>query len=257
MPHRLLNTLLFFPSRHIGSTPAASGLAFEDMSIPTADGETLHGWWISRRAGPPLLGHVLLFHGNAGNVEARVLHAVFLTAQGFDVLLLDYRGYGRSTGKPSEAGTRADARAARTALLGRSGIDLGRVFYLGESLGGGVAVELAVAHPPRGLVLQSSFTSVHALADLHYPVVPRFLVPDAYPSERRMRELRAPVLVLHGDQDDIVPIEHGRALFAAAPEPKRMHVVPGAGHNDLLYHMGESYGRVIGDWARGLAPAPR
>ena len=121
---------------------------------------------------------MLLFHGNAGNIGDRVPHIALLNGAGFDVLAFDYRGYGRSAGRPSERGTYEDARAARDAL------GPGRTFYLGESLGGAIALELAIHHPPAGLILQSTFTSVRAMARLHYPFIPRALVPDAYPSLR-------------------------------------------------------------------------
>jgi len=195
---------------------------------------------------------VLLCHGNAGNAGDRVLHAALLTAAGFDVLLFDYRGYGRSTGSPSEGGLYRDARAARSALLSEPGVDAGRIVYLGESLGGAVALALALEHPPRGLVLQSTFTSVRDMAREHYPFLPAGLVPDAYPSLRRIRGLRVPLLVLHGDRDDIVPLAHGRALHDAAPREKRLHVFPGLGHNDLVDGAGPGYAEAIASWVAGL-----
>jgi uncharacterized protein len=246
-----LNSLLYFPSREIHETPAAIGLDFSDLAIETEDGKRLHGWWI--RAGSLSLGHVVLCHGNAGNIGDRVLHAELLSAAGLDVLLFDYRGYGRSTGRPDEQGTYRDARAARSALLRQPGVDAARVFYLGESLGGAVALDLALEHPPRGLVLQSTFTGVREMARLHYPFIPGALVPDAYSSLRRIRGLRAPVLVLHGARDEIVPLSHGRALYEAASEPKRIHVVEGAGHNDLVPLAGRAYVEVIAGWVREAA----
>jgi uncharacterized protein len=246
----LLSSLLFFPSRAIVETPAAAGLAFEELTMETEDGERLHGWWIrSRRAS---LGHVLLCHGNAGNVGDRVLHARQLAAAGFDLLLFDYRGYGRSSGAPSEEGTYRDARAARAALLERPGVDAARVLYLGESLGGAVAAALAVESPPTGLILQSTFTGVREMAREHYPFIPRALVPDAYPTLRRVRDLRAPLLVLHGGRDEIVPPSHGRALYEAAPQPKRIRVLPGVGHNDLVSLAGAVYAEQISSWASEL-----
>jgi hypothetical protein len=172
---------------------------------------------------------------------------------GFDVFLFDYRGYGRSSGRPSEEGTYADARAARQALLRQEGASAERVIYLGESLGGAIALKLAVDSPPLGLVLRSTFTSVRALARLHYPVVPRAFVPDAYPSLERVPQLRCPVLVIHGERDDIAPFSHGEALFAAAPEPKQFHRVPGAGHNDLIAVEGSRYADVVAAWVEGLS----
>jgi pimeloyl-ACP methyl ester carboxylesterase len=243
----LLNALLYFPSRTIEQTPADAGLAYRDVEFETADGELLHGWWVARRA--PALGHVLLCHGNAGNVGDRVLHAAVLSAAGFDVLLFDYRGYGRSSGTPGEQGTYRDARAALACLLRQAGVAPSRVLYLGESLGGAVALELALAHPPAGLVLLSAFTSVRAMGRRHYALIPSALVPDAYPSLRLVGDLRAPLLVLHGEDDAIVPVEHGRALFDAAPQPKRLCIVPGVGHNDIISLAGTEVAAQIGSWA--------
>ena len=217
----LLNRLLFFPSRRILQTPTR----FDDLTIPTADGQRLHGWWVE--ADEPH-ATVLFFHGNAGNIGDRVPHVELLTAAGFNVLAFDYRGYGRSTGRPTEAGTYLDARAARDALP-----DDERVIYVGESLGGAIALELALHRPPNGLVLQSTFTSIRHMARLHYPIIPPALVPDAYPSLDRIRTLNAPLLVLHGRNDDIVPLMDGQALYDAAPEPKEIKILD-AGHNDLV-----------------------
>jgi pimeloyl-ACP methyl ester carboxylesterase len=248
MTRRLLHSLLFFPARAIATTPAAAGLPFEDVGIATSDGVALHGWWVAAQAPP--LGHVLLCHGNAGNVGDRVQHIAQLTAAGFDVLAFDYRGYGRSAGRPSEEGTYRDARAAREALLHRRGVDAARVLYLGESLGAAVALELARQHPPAGLILQSAFTSIRDMARLHYPVVPRALVPDAYPSLRLVRGLDVPLLLLHGERDDIVPLLHGEALFEAATCPKRLVTFPGLGHNDLVAGAGDGWAESIAAWVR-------
>ena len=239
---------MYFPSAGCDQTPVDVGLAYRDLVIETEDGERLHGWWMP--ASSPSLGHVLLFHGNAGNVCDRLQHAELLVAAGFDVLLFDYRGYGRSSGTPSERGTYRDARAALAALVDEPGVDGSRVVYVGESLGGAVALALALEHPPTGLVLQSAFTSVRAMARVHYPFIPTALVPDAYPSLRLMRGLEAPLLVLHGDRDEIVPVSHARALFDAAPEPKRLRVFPDVGHNDLIPLAGPAYAHEISSWAK-------
>jgi uncharacterized protein len=182
-------------------------------------------------------------------VGDRVLHAKLLCAVGFDVLVFDYRGYGRSTGRPDEQGTYRDARAAHAALLREPGVDGSRLVYLGESLGGAVALALAREHPPHGLVLQSTFTGVRDMARQHYPFVPGALVPDAYPSRRLISHLRAPLLVLHGELDEIVPVSHAHALFDAAPEPKRLHVFPAVGHNDLVPLAGEPYAELVASWS--------
>jgi hypothetical protein len=249
-----LNSLLYFPSRTFYATPADAGLEHEEIAFDAEDGMRLHGWWMPAQR-RPALAHVLLSHGNAGNIGDRVVHARLLADAGLDVFLFDYRGYGLSEGSPDEAGTYRDARAAREALVRQAGVDAGRVVYLGESVGGAVALALAVEAPPLGLVLQSAFTSIRDMGRLHYPFIPPALVPDAYPNLRRIAELRSPLLVIHGDRDDIVPVAHGRALFEAAPQPKRIEIVRGAGHNDLLEAMGASYGTTIAEWARTLAPA--
>ena len=217
--------------------------AFADVSF----GRGLHGWWVPATA--PTIAHVLFCHGNAGNVGDRAPHAALLAAAGFDVLLFDYGGYGRSRGRPGEAATYGDARAARDALLARDGVDTARVLYLGESLGAAVALELALAHPPAGLILQSPFTSVRDIARFHYPYVPRALVPNAYPSLDRIPHLRAPLLVVHGARDPIVPLIHGEELFHAAPEPKRLEVFPDAAHNDIVAGSGAHWAAVITAWA--------
>jgi uncharacterized protein len=200
----------------------------------------------------PTLGHVLFCHGNGGNVSDRAPHASLLAAAGFDVLLFDYRGYGRSPGRAAEEATYADARSARAALLASDGVDPARVLYLGESLGAAVALELALAHPPAGLILQSPFTSIRDIARVHYPFIPRALVPQAYPSLDRIPHLRAPLLVLHGARDPVVPLMHGEEIFHAAPEPKRLEVFPTAAHNDLG---GDRWAELITDWATGVLSA--
>jgi len=246
-----LAALLYSPSRAILETPGHAGLSFDDLEFQTKDGERVHAWWVVARQRPSR-GHVLFCHGNGGNIGDRVLDATLLAGAGFDVLLFDYRGYGRSTGRPDELGTYRDARAARAALRRQSGVDRDRVFYFGESLGGAVALALAVEHPPRGLILQSTFTSIRDVARARYPFIPEALIPDAYPSLRRIGRLSAPLLVLHGDRDEIVPLDQGQALFEAASEPKRIRVFSGLGHNDLIARAGREYAADIADWAASL-----
>jgi pimeloyl-ACP methyl ester carboxylesterase len=245
----LMGALLYFPAREIWRTPAAARLSFEDLELVTDDGERVHGWIV--KTDRPTLGHILVFHGNGGNIADRVEHVALLARTGFDVSLFDYRGYGRSSGKPSEQGTYADGRAVLRALAAR-GLDPGRLFYLGESLGGAIACKLALESPPRGLILQSAFTTLRDVARRHYPFIPSSAVPDAYRSLRLIAQLRVPLLVIHGDRDTVVPVAHGRALFDAAPEPKRLQIFPGLGHNDLLL-AGERYARVVLEWVGSLA----
>ena len=243
----LLNRLLFFPARGLDIQPARS---HADVSFTASDGVPLHGWWVPADRAPR--GHVLFLHGNAGNIGDRVPHVSLLAEAGFDVLAFDYRGYGRSGGRPSEQGTYLDARAALAALLAHDGVAPERVLYVGESLGGAIALELALHAPPAGLVLQSTFTSVRDMARVHYPAIPRAAVPDAYPSLSRIGRLGSPVLLLHGARDEIVPLIYGEALYLAAPEPKRLHVLDGVAHNDVLAVAAREWVETIAGWAGGL-----
>ncbi len=253
-PNRVLRAamaaLLYFPTTELLETPRHAGLAFEELEIETDDGQHLHGWWLPSQHASSA-GQILFFHGNAGNIGDRVAHAALLVGAGFDVLLFDYRGYGRSTGRPSEQGTHVDARAARRAMAAREHGDPSKVIYLGESLGAAVATELALSSPPRALILQSGFTSLRDVARRHYPL-PRAVIPDAYPTIRRIGSITAPVLVLHGERDAIVPVSHGQRLFDAAPEPRRLRVFAGLGHNDLLSD--RHYAAAIAEWVRDLDP---
>ncbi|WP_406273654.1 alpha/beta hydrolase [Nocardia sp. NBC_00881] len=245
----ILNALTYLPARTVLHTPAVLGMDYTDLSPRTADGEILHAWWMPARNS---IGHILFAHGNAGNIGDRVPIFALLTEAGFDVLAFDYRGYGRSTGRPTEHGTYLDARAARKAMLAQPGVDPDRVVYLGKSLGGGVMLELAQEHPPAGLMLMSTFTGIRDAARSVYPFLPAPLVPNAYPSERRIRALRAPVLIMHGDQDELLPLRHAERLYAAAREPKRLVVFPRAGHNDLILVGGSAWYDLVRDWAGAL-----
>ncbi|MFN7973077.1 MAG: alpha/beta hydrolase [Acidobacteriota bacterium] len=246
----LARELLFHPDRTVASTPSAVRLDYEDVTFTSADGETLTGFWIPAPERPSL-GSVLYCHGNGGNIGHTLRMARLLVDRGFDVLTFDYRGFGRSTGTPSELGTYRDARAAVATLLARPGVDAARVIYVGESLGGAVALELAVEKPPRALVLQSTFTSIRDEQRLHYPRIPRILVPDIYPSVRRIGNLKCPVLIVHGDRDRTVPVTQGRALFEAAPGAKRLEILPGA-HHGLRNEEAERYAALVAGWIRAL-----
>ena len=228
MLNRVLEALLYFPDRTEAPLPSGA----EDAWVDTSEGERLHGWWFAAERAEPR-AHLIFCHGNGGNVIDRVPFARLAARAGFDVLLFDYRGYGRSSGRPTERGTYEDARAVRAAVLERDRVEPDRLILLGESLGGAVALKLATERPPAGLIVQSAFTSVRDVAAVHYPFIPRALVPDAYPSKDLVAGLRTPLLVLHGARDEIVPLSHGRALYDAAPEPKEIEVFDRAGHNDV------------------------
>jgi fermentation-respiration switch protein FrsA (DUF1100 family) len=224
-----------------GSVPPASAFFrdVEECSFETEDGVRLGGWFVPAERESTGVA-VLVFNGNAGDRSFRSPLATVLSRAGLSVMLFDYRGYGGNPGSPSEAGLIADARAARACLLERHGVRPDRVVYFGESLGSAVAIALAAEQPPAALVLRSPFPSMASLGRRHYPFLPvGLLLKDRYASRRRIARVSCPVLVLAGERDAIVPLSESRALYDAAPEPKRLVVIPGADHNDDALLIGE------------------
>jgi fermentation-respiration switch protein FrsA (DUF1100 family) len=201
------------------------------VSFPTADGLTLNGWFVTRTETPDFTA--IVFNGNAGNRAFRAPLADAFARANLAVLLFDYRGFGSNPGSPSESGLSLDARAAREYVLRRTGVDRDRLVYFGESLGTAVATELAVDHPPAALILRSPFTSMTDVGRHHYPVLPvRWLLRDRYVTIDRIALVKAPVMVIGGDADSIIPIAQTRRVFEAAREPKSLLVIEGADHND-------------------------
>ena len=223
---------IYFPTRELSASPADAGLEFVDVTVETDDGVNLHGWWVPGRTNEVTL---LWFHGNAGNLGDRVgLLKLLHDELGVGIFAIDYRGYGRSQGKPSETGLYADAQAALEAAKKYSGAGSEEIVIFGQSLGGAVAVELASRQPVRGVVLEAAFTSIRDMARHLYsflPVGP--LLRTSFDSESRIAKIDTPLLMIHGQDDDIVPLDMGRKLFAAAEEPKEFSEVEGAGHNDV------------------------
>ena len=238
--------LIYFPSRELDLTPAELTLESEEVTLETEDGLRLYGWFLPAPSGgaseaAPL--GLIYCHGNAGNIAHRLVRVAEMHAElGVDVLLFDYRGYGRSEGSPDEAGTYRDARAAYRYLVADRGIPADRIVLYGESLGAAVAVELATELPSRALVLESPFTSIADMARAVYPFLPaRALLRTRYDSLAKIPEIRTPLLVVHGTEDATVPFEQGERLFERAPAPKRFLAVEGAGHSNVSAVAGERY----------------
>jgi uncharacterized protein len=251
---KLAEALLYQPSRgDPGPPPVLLGVPGEVVTLTTEDGVPISAWWYEagRRDGgsPPM---ILFLHGNAGDISHRTPIAEGLLREGLSVLLLEYRGYGSSGGKPSEGGFHLDARAGRDFLLGKGG-GSARIVVMGRSMGGAVAVSLAAREPVGGLVLESAFTSLAAMAGTIYPFLPSVLfrrLRGRFATVELVRDVDVPVLVIHGEADDLVPLEMGRELLEAAREPKEWMGVPGAGHNDVFWVAGDSYFRRIAAFAR-------
>lgn len=228
--------LVYFPDigREMGRTPKSIGLDFEAIDIATEDSVLLHGWWVPAHAPR---GTVLLFHGNAGNISHRLDYLRMFHRLQYAVLIIDYRGYGRSTGTPTEQGTYRDAAAAWKWLTEKRGIAPRDIVLFGESLGAAVASWLAARTEPRALVMGSAFTSLVALGAEAYPFLPVRLVSRfRYDNLAHLENVDVPVLIMHSRDDDIVPFAHGMALFAAAREPKAFIELAG-GHNDGFVFM--------------------
>ena len=230
------------PGRALDATPGDIGLAYEDVHIATSDGERLHGWYVPAAAAR---GVLLFFHGNAGNISHRLESIAIFNRLGLDVLIVDYRGYGQSTGKPGEKGTYRDAQAAWAYLLEERGLAPGRTVVFGRSLGGAVGAWLASQLPgdeaPAAVIVESSFSSGADMARRLYPIYPaRLLTRLEYPVVEYVARLRSPVLVVHSRDDEIIPFSMGRAIYEAAPAPKSFLELRGD-HNAGFWISREAY----------------
>jgi len=245
--------LIYFPTRAHEVTPAGLGLASEEVELRAEDGVRLHGWFL------PVKGSrltVLVCHGNGGNVSHRLDRVLLMQSRlNVDTLLFDYRGYGKSEGSPDEQGTYRDARAAYRWLVAH-GHGPERVVLFGESLGSAVALQLALEVEARALMLESPFASVPEMARAVYPFLPLWpFVRTRYDNVAKVARLRMPLLVLHGERDEVVPFAQGRRVFDKAPEPKRFFAIPGASHNDTYLVGGEAYWRALREFLEGLPHA--
>jgi hypothetical protein len=230
------------PSRELAATPADIGLAYETVRIDTADGPRLHGWYLPAQAAR---GTLLFFHGNAGNISHRLDSLRIFHALRLNVLIFDYRGYGQSEGKPSEEGTQRDALAAWRHLVQVRGESPQRIVLFGRSLGAALAAWLAARERPAALILESGFTSVPDMAaELYWWLPARTLARLNYATADYLGGVRSPVLVAHSPDDEIIPYHHGRALYAAAPEPKAFLEMKGD-HNGGFLASGDAYLRGL------------
>jgi uncharacterized protein len=248
--------MIFHPSATIERTPRQAGLDFEDLFFTAADGVRLNGWFIPHREARSTL---VWFHGNAGNIGHRVDNIKLLHERvKVNIFIFDYRGYGRSAGAPSETGTYLDGEAALALMrtkLGDDGAD--RIVLFGRSLGAAVAAEMAARSLSQSLILESPFVSIAEMARLYFPLLPIGpLLMTRYDIQSTIQKVKVPVLVLHGDRDSVVPFEHGKKIFAAAPEPKAFFTIAGADHNDTYVIGGEAYYQKLKEFIDGGAEKP-
>jgi hypothetical protein len=233
--------LLYFPNmpnRQIQATPEVIGLDYEQLTLATADDEQLDAWFIPA---DPARGTLLFFHGNAGNLSHRLDSIRLFNELGLSVLIFDYRGYGQSTGKPTEKGTYRDADAAWQYLVEQRGIPPEEIILFGRSLGASIAADLATRQTAAGVILESAFTSVPDIAAQLYPWLPvRWLSRYRYNTRKNLADIHSPVLVVHSRNDEIIPYSNGERLYEAANEPKLFLELRG-GHNDGFMVSGDSY----------------
>ncbi len=229
---------IFFPHKDIEATPEFISLDYEDLILTTSDGIEINAWWIPN---PNARATLLFLHGNAGNISHRLDSINIFYQLGLSVLIIDYRGYGKSTGKPSEQGTYIDAETAWHYLINEKKINSDKIIIFGRSLGGAVATWLADKYPSSALIIESCFTSIADIGKHYYPYLPTSLLARIkYPSIDKISNIKSPVLVIHSANDEIIPYTFGKQLFEKASEPKMFLDIVG-GHNDGFLVSGKKY----------------
>lgn len=233
----MIASMIFFPVQEFSVRPEDFGLQAEEVLCKTQDKIKLHGWFFQAEEIKPNTASscLLLFHGNAGNISDRLPKAEAWVKRGVSVLLIDYRGYGKSEGKIEKGNDLfQDARAALNWLKNQKAYSSDRIILYGESIGSVPAVELAAHEAFKAVILEAPFTSLKEVAKRHYGIVPDFMIQDfLLDNETKIASLKSPVFILHGTEDEVVPFEMGKRLFEKAPEPKHFLEVKKAHHNDI------------------------
>jgi len=237
----LERNFVFYPVKPLAFSPPEWGMAYEDVFFETLNGLKLNAWLITAGPDSPI---ILWFHGNAGNIADRVENARLLYDRGLSVFLVDYRGYGKSEGQPSEKGIYKDGQAAYDYLVSTRGIAPEDLIIFGRSLGSVVAVRVAseVGNGCAGVILESSITNMADMARVHYPIIPGLGgLRHKFDAIGRIASISAPILFIHGDMDELVPYELGRRLYEAAAAEKEFYTIRGAHHNDTYFVGGTEY----------------
>ena len=230
--------IVFFPDSELIGTPADVGLEYEEVWFPAADGVKLHGWWVPKKDAPVLLW----FHGNGGNISHRLENIkLLLDLVGVSVFIFDYREYGKSEGRISREGTYLDAAGAYDYLVKSRKVPPRDLVLFGRSLGSALATDLAVKHSCRSLILESAYTNSQEMARLLAPFLFDWRPSIPYDNLGKIGQIKVPLLVIHGEDDEIIPVDMGRRVFAAAPEPKELYIIPYSHHNDTYLVGGKTY----------------
>ncbi|MEW6666022.1 MAG: alpha/beta hydrolase [Thermodesulfobacteriota bacterium] len=242
------NFFVFYPYRPLEAVPENMGLQYRDAYFDAVNGETLHGWYFPNQNEGPV---ILFCHGNAGNISHRLDHVSRLLAKGLRVFIFDYRGYGKSRGSPSEKGVYLDGVAAYDYLTQREEIRPEDIVAYGHSLGAAVAIEIALRKKVKALIIESAFTSIREMASsmVLFRVFAAFL-PNHYDNLEKLPRARVPVLVMHGEADELVPFSMGEKLYQAARAPRFFYPIKGAAHNDTYLVGGEKYFQTFATFAR-------
>jgi uncharacterized protein len=249
-PHTLERMFVYYPVKDVSETPSSIGLTYRDLTLETTDHVKLHGWYVPH---PSATVTLLILHGNAGNIGHRVPWIEMLHQTEAGILIVDYRGYGNSEGKPHEGGLYRDAQTAHEWWRRERSHGGEKLVLLGESLGGAVAVDLAARFPVAGLIVQSTFTNAWDVAKTILPL--GLLQPLAgvhFDSAAKIAGIRCPKLFIHGSRDEIVPYRLGRKLYELSPPPKDFYEVQDAGHNDLPWVGGSQYVERVRNFLQSL-----
>lgn len=234
--------LIYYPASQLPYTPADISLEYEDIFFTTEDSVQLNGWFVPH---DDARGTILFQHGNAGNISGRLATILLIHKLRLNVLIYDYRGYGKSEGNPTEEGTYRDARAAWNYLTKERAIQPGQIILMGRSLGGAVAAWLATKVQPGGVILESTFTSAADLGAELYPLFPvRWIIHFNYTTINSLKKIDVPLLIVHSKEDDLVPFSHGKKLFEAANEPKIFLEIQG-NHGNGFLETGERYVQAL------------
>lgn len=255
----IVPSFIFHPSKEMAATPLDIGLDYEAVRLQTPDGETIAGWYVPAApdvSGPGKGFTLLFFHGNAGNISHRLHSIAFFHRLGLSVFITDYRGFGDSTGKPSVNGSIRDARAAWGWLTQDRGVPASDIILFGRSLGGGVAAALAAQVTPKALILESTFTSLHAVSETMGPWLPGFVFSGDYETPGNLEKLHVPLLVAHSPDDEVIDFRMGREIFDSYKGPKSFLQISGP-HNGGWFSSMATYEKGVRSFLETLPPGNR